>query len=150
MMMKEEQFQCRKCNVSTRGHNRYLHDGMCDDCFFEVYFPEEARVVETDLEQIGQHCRSKPVQRENSNFKRFVLESEFDQERFAKITKEIKSKLSCPNDGICCTMLNDLLTKENIDDFLESAAKCPIVFNVLENAKEEFLEEIYAFENPML
>ncbi len=148
--MEEERFQCRKCNVSIGGHNQYLHDGMCDDCFFEVYFPEEAQIVETDLEQIGRHCRSKPVQRENNNFKRFVLESEFNQERFSKITKEIRSKLSCPADGACCSLLNDQLTRDNVNIFLENAAKCPIVFNVLENAKEEFLEEIYAFENPTL
>ncbi len=150
MTIREELFHCRKCNISIGGHNRYLHDGMCDDCFFEIYFPEEAQIVETDLEQIGRHCRSRPVQRENSNFKRFVLEGEFDQERFAKITKEIKNKLSCPNGRACCNLLNDKLTRDNVDTFLENAAKCPIVFNVLENAKEEFLEEIFAFENPML
>lgn len=150
MAMKEEQFQCRKCNISIGGHNQYLHDRMCDDCFFDVYFLEEAQVVETDLERIGRHCRSKPVQRENSNFKRFVLESEFDQERFAKITKEIRNKLSCPADGACCSLLNGQLTRDNVDIFIENAAKCPIVFNVLENAKEEFLEEIFAFENPTL
>ena len=150
MTIREEQFQCRKCNLSIGGHNQYLHDGMCDDCFFEMYFPEEAQIIETDLEQIGRHCRSRPVQRENSNFKKFVLESKFDQERFAKITKEIKNKLSCPNLGACCNLLNNKLTGDNIDAFLENAAKCPIVFNVLENAKEEFLEEIFAFENPTL
>ena len=150
MTLREEQFQCRKCNTSVGGHNQYLHDGMCDDCFFEVYFPEEAQIVETDLEQMGRHCRSKPVQRENGNFKKFVLESEFDQERLAKITKEIRDKLSCPNGEACCHVLNDKLTKDNVDIFLENAAKCPIVFNVLENAKEEFLEEIFAFENPTL
>lgn len=32
--------------------------------------------------------------------------------------------------------------------FLSNAEICLIAFNVLENAKEEFLEEIYAFENP--
>ncbi|MEK6960776.1 MAG: hypothetical protein AABX47_06385 [Nanoarchaeota archaeon] len=148
--MKEEKFWCNKCKIPIGGHNQYLHDGMCDDCFFEVYFPEEAQVVETDLEQIGRHCRSKPIQKENINFKKFVLESEFDQERFAKITKEIRSKLSCPADGACCSLLNDRLTSDNIDIFLNHAAKCPIVFNVLENAKEEFLEEIFAFENTTL
>ena len=150
MTIREEQFQCRKCNIAIGGHNQYLHEGMCDDCFFELYFPEEAQIIETDLEQIGRHCRSKPVQRENSNFKRFVLEGKFDQERFANITKEIMSKLSCPNGGVCCNLLKDKLTGENVDTFLENAAKCPIVFNVLENAKEEFLEEIFSFKNPTL
>ncbi|RLE45720.1 YkgJ family cysteine cluster protein [Candidatus Woesearchaeota archaeon] len=32
--------------------------------------------------------------------------------------------------------------------FFSNAEICPIVFNVLENAKEEFLEDIYDFENP--
>ena len=77
-------------------------------------------------------------------------EREIDQERLAKITKEIRDKLSCPNGEACCHVLNDKLTKDNVDIFLENAAKCPIVFNVLENAKEEFLEEIFAFENPTL
>ncbi len=53
--MEEEKFQCRKCNIPIREHNQYLHDGMCDDCFFEIYFPEEAQVVETDLEQMERH-----------------------------------------------------------------------------------------------
>jgi len=149
MTIREEQFQCGKCNISIGGHNQYLHDGMCDDCFFGVYFPEEAQIIEMDLEQIGRYCRSKPIQRENSNFKRFVLESEFDQERFAKIIKEIRGKLPCPNSRSCCNLLNDKLTGDNVDIFLENAAKCPVVFNVLENAKEEFLEDIFAFENPM-
>ncbi len=51
MTIREEKFQCRKCNLPIGGHNQYLHDGMCDDCFFEMYFPEEALIVETDLEQ---------------------------------------------------------------------------------------------------
>jgi|SRR3989338_2519253 len=148
--MEEEKFWCRKCNLSIGGHNQYLHDGMCDDCFFEIYFPEEAHVVETGIGQIEQHCKSKPIQRDNNNFKKFVLEGKFDQERFAKIIKEIKNKLSCLNDGVCCTLLNNQLTKDNIDIFIETAGRCLVIFNVLENAKEEFLEDIYAFENPTI
>ena len=110
MTIDKEQFQCKECNISIGGHNQYLHDGMCDDCFFEIYFSEEAEIVETDVEQIERHCKSKPVQRENSNFKRFVLEGKFDQERFANITKEIMSKLSCPNGGACCNLINDKVT----------------------------------------
>ena len=148
--MKEEQFWCSKCKTPIGGHNQYLHAGMCDECFFEVYFPEGAQVIETNLRQIERQCKSKPVQRENQNFKKFVLETEFDQERFAKIIREIKSKISCPLDGSCCAGLDEPLTSGNINFFLENAAKCTVVFNVLENAKEEFLEEIFAFENPMI
>ncbi len=38
--MVEKKFNCRKCKKIIGGHNQYLHDGMCDDCFFEEYFPE--------------------------------------------------------------------------------------------------------------
>src|SRR3989344_5634917 len=51
---------------------------------------EKAGYEFREIEQIGRYCRSKPVQRENGNFKRFVLESEFDQERFAKIITTIR------------------------------------------------------------
>lgn len=37
--MTEENFSCKKCGKVIDGHNHYLHDGMCDDCFFEEYFP---------------------------------------------------------------------------------------------------------------
>ena len=39
--MKEELFNCKKCRIQIGGHNQYLHDGMCDDCYFKEYFPEE-------------------------------------------------------------------------------------------------------------
>jgi len=32
--------------------------------------------------------------------------------------------------------------------FFSNAEVCPIVFNVLENANDEFSEDMYAFENP--
>ncbi len=38
--MEEEKFHCKKCNKEISGHNQYCHDKMCDDCFFETYFPE--------------------------------------------------------------------------------------------------------------
>jgi len=38
--MGDENFCCRKCNAKIGGHNQYLHDGMCDDCFFREYFPD--------------------------------------------------------------------------------------------------------------
>ncbi|MBN2367519.1 hypothetical protein JXC34_00745, partial [Candidatus Woesearchaeota archaeon] len=39
--MKEEVFYCKKCKIEIGGHNQYLHDGMCDDCYFDEYFPDE-------------------------------------------------------------------------------------------------------------
>lgn len=42
--MSEEKFNCRKCDKEINSHNQYRHDGMCDNCFFDEYFPEDARV----------------------------------------------------------------------------------------------------------
>ena len=39
--MKNQVFKSRKCGRKIDGHNKYLHDGACDDCFFEEYFPED-------------------------------------------------------------------------------------------------------------
>ena len=39
--MEEEKFNCKKCNKEIGGHNKYCHDGMCNDCFFDTYFPED-------------------------------------------------------------------------------------------------------------
>jgi len=39
-MQTPETFHCRKCRKVIGGHNQYLHGGMCDDCFFETYFPD--------------------------------------------------------------------------------------------------------------
>lgn len=39
--LNEEIFYCKKCKTRISGHNQYLHDEMCDDCFFKEYFPEE-------------------------------------------------------------------------------------------------------------
>ena len=146
--MEKEQFWCRNCKISIGGHNKYLHDGMCDNCFFDVYFPEEAQIVETDSEKMRVHCRSNPVKKENLNFKAFLRSKEIDQERIGKIVNEIKSQITCPHGGKCCNILKPMLKSEDLDTFLVNAEFCPIIFNVLENAKNEFLEEIYEFENP--
>lgn len=147
LKMQDEIFHCKKCTKQIGGHNQYLHDGMCDDCFFEVYFPEDAQVVETDLEMMKRHCNSKPIQRENNTFKEFVKSSdEFSTERLMKIVQEIKDKIECSNKE-CCSIF-DVFKRDNVDLFVANAEICPVVFNVLENAKEEFLEAIFAFENP--
>jgi len=41
--MEEEKFNCKKCGEEIGGHNQYCHDGMCDDCFFDAYFPENKK-----------------------------------------------------------------------------------------------------------
>lgn len=148
--MKQEIFNCTKCGTLIGGHNQYLHDGMCDDCYFKEYFPEEAQVEETDIEKIKRHCQSKPVQKENVSFREFLLNANPDIKRIDKIVNEIESQISCPNGGECCAFLHPTFQKDSITQFIQNAEICPIIFNVLENSKEEFLEDIFDFENPYL
>ena len=35
-------FNCRQCNKKISAHNKDWHDGMCDDCFNNKYFPEDS------------------------------------------------------------------------------------------------------------
>ncbi len=35
---KEGKFNCGKCGIEIGGHNKHLHDGMCDGCFFDKCF----------------------------------------------------------------------------------------------------------------
>ena len=205
---KEEKFKCDKCGIEIGGHNEYLHDGMCDDCFFDKYFPEEAQVFETDTGKIKRHCRGSPVRRENQKFNEFLKSDKLDQERFQKIVKEITGKIDCTKCANCCKVLKPALDEQDAgrisehlnlaeEDFISkyavknnenepelkqipcpflinnkfqvyeirpesckeypyllgkdittrchsffsNAEICPIVFNVLENAKEEFLKQ---------
>lgn len=142
----EEEFNCRKCKIKIGGHNQYLHAGMCDDCFFNEYFPEGAQIFETELEPIKRLCRSN--RKENKSLLKFLQANELDKERFDKIVKEITSKISCPSNN-CCKFLQNL-NKDNFDKLINNAEICPVVFNVLENAKLEFEEDIFVFENPEL
>ena len=38
---EEMNYICKKCSKKISAHNKEWHDGMCDDCFNEKYFPEE-------------------------------------------------------------------------------------------------------------
>lgn len=210
--MTEARFSCRKCGIDIGGHNQYLHDGMCDGCFFEAYFPEGAQVFETDASKLPQLCRQQ--EKENRKFWKFLKSDRLDQERFSKIVKEIKEKTDCAKCWNCCKTLAPSLNDSDVTriskhlslseerfvseylkksesgcfearqkpcpfftgdkcrvyeerpescrdypyldrdvtvrchQFFENAEICPIAFNVLENAKEAFLEDIYEFENP--
>lgn len=39
MRGKEERHKCGECGKAIGGHNKYLHDSMCDGCFNKKYFP---------------------------------------------------------------------------------------------------------------
>jgi Fe-S-cluster containining protein len=207
-----EKFKCKKCGKSIGEHNQYLHDAMCDDCFFEVYFPESYRIYETDVNKLPKICKLN--EREDMKFWEFLKSGDFDQERFNKIVKEMEKKIDCTKCRNCCRMLGIVLENDDINriskylnltkedfisrylmrnklndfefkdkpciflvdnecqifevrpegcrgyphldkdvtwrciQFFSNAEVCPIVFNVLQNAKEEFLEDMYDFENP--
>ena len=36
----QKEFNCKKCNRLIGKHNLYWHEGMCNECFFNKYFPE--------------------------------------------------------------------------------------------------------------
>jgi len=39
---EDMKFNCKKCGKKISAHNKDWHDNLCDDCFNETYFPEEA------------------------------------------------------------------------------------------------------------
>ncbi|GEM_PF-3078801 len=51
--MDEGVWNCKKCDIIIDGHNQYLHDGMCDTCFFQTYFPEDQKAYEKRIIKIG-------------------------------------------------------------------------------------------------
>ena len=51
--MEKEVWNCKKCDIIIGGHNQYLHDGMCDTCFFRTYFPEDQKAYEKRIIKIG-------------------------------------------------------------------------------------------------
>lgn len=209
--MPKKKFNCKKCGRDIDCHNQYCHDGMCNNCFFDEYFPKEVQIYETDVNKLPKLCKQN--QQENMKFNEFLKSEEFSQESFNKIVKEVEEKIDCTKCGNCCKVLKLMLDKEDIeriskylniseDDFINkyliknkdgdfefkrkpcvflvdnkckiydirpkeckefpnlykdvtirriqffaNAELCPIVFNVLENVKEEFLEGVYAFEH---
>jgi len=197
---------CRLCGKGIDGHNIHCHDGMCDDCFFKTYFPDEVRVADTPIKDYSIILRQE--QRENMRLKEFMKFGAFDEERFKKIVKEVSEKIDCTKCANCCKVADIVLddpdmeriaaatgmTKEDFisrhlrmengeyllkdkpcafikDDkckiydarprhcrgypyldkdatertiqFFSNAQICPIAYNVLQNAKEEFLEDMY-------
>ncbi len=211
--VNKEIFNCKKCGNVIGSHNQYLHEGMCDNCYFNEYFPDDAQIFETNINKIKKGCKRN--KKNNLRFYNFIKNKGINQEEFTKILNEVTEKIDCTACANCCKEINPILKKKDIgrilkklkigeeeflkkytksdknanivfnkmpcpflkenkcqiydsrpDDcknfpnldksfaekriqFFSNAENCPIVFNVLENSKQEFLEDIYAFENPI-
>lgn len=204
-------YNCKECNKKISAHNKDWHDNMCDECFNNKYFPEDAQIFETDINEIKKIMKME--EKDNMSFWKWLKTDELDFEIFNKIVKEITEKIDCTKCGNCCKEISPVLSDEDIKrasenlnltkeefikrylikdkdnelifnlpcsflkenkciiyearpkdcrifpnldkdvtvrchQFFSNAELCPIAFNVLQNAKEEFLEDIYAFENP--
>ena len=202
---------CKECNKKISAHNKDWHDNMCDDCFNNKYFPEDAQIFEADIKEIKK--RMKQQEKENLLFWKWLKEDKLDLEIFSKIVKEVTERIDCTKCANCCKEISPVLGKEDIEkaaeklninkeeliekytktdvdkdivfnlpcpmlkenkcsiynarpkdcinfpnldkdiscrchQFFSNAEICPIVFNVLENAKSEFEQELYEFENP--
>lgn len=202
-------YNCRECNKKISAHNKDWHDNLCDDCFNREYFPEDAQIYETDIDEIKKAMKMQ--EKDNMTFLEWLKTDELDFKRFNKIVKEVTEKIDCTKCGNCCKEISPVLKDEDIkkaaenlkiskDEFIKEYTKtdediifnlpcnflkenkcsiyearpedcrefpnlnknitvrchqffsnadiCPIVFNVLQNAKLEFEQEIYEFENP--
>ena len=57
----EGPWNCKKCGIEIGGHNQYLHDGMCDDCFFMKYFPEDEKARRKRLVTLENGSQIDPI-----------------------------------------------------------------------------------------
>lgn len=145
-------YSCKECSKKISAHNKDWHDGMCDDCFNEKYFQEDAQIFETHINEIKKLMKQQ--EEENMLFLRWLKEDELDFKIFNKIVKEVTEKIDCVKCGNC--RKEDYKNFPNLGkditarchQFFSNAEICPIVFNVLQNAKLEFEQELYEFENP--
>ena len=83
--MKQESWNCKKCNVDIGGHNQYLHDGMCDDCYFKEYFPDD----QADYEK-------RTIKKDNKIIDPVGLTQE-DFEKVLNLTEYIEAKEGNPD-----------------------------------------------------
>ena len=51
-MTRKKRYTCKQCGILIGEHNQYLHDGMYDKCFFDVYFPEDTQIYEKDVKKL--------------------------------------------------------------------------------------------------
>ncbi|MFH0874602.1 MAG: helix-turn-helix domain-containing protein [archaeon] len=88
----DDEFNCKKCNIKINGHNKYIHDGMCDDCYFKEYFPESRHVKES----IRDYYIKKDRKKESENIAWIILSAisavQLGKLKLAEFLKGSKSK----------------------------------------------------------
>lgn len=143
---------------------RWLKTDELDFAAFNKIVKEVTEKI--DCTKCGNCCREiSPVLREE-DIKRIsemlkISRDEFIKEYTKTDEDDIIFNLPCPflKENKCSVYEarpDDCRNFPNLDKdiasrchafFFSNAGMCPIVFNVLQNAKEEFLEDIYEFEN---
>lgn len=122
--MTNETYVCKKCGITIGGHNQFLHDGMCDECFFETYFPEEIEIFEINTKKLPALCKQR--EQENSYFYHYLKSDKLNHRRFANIVKEVTKKIDCTTCGNCCKTISPDLNEtdiKQISHYLETTNK---------------------------
>ncbi len=128
--MKEESWNCRKCNIEIGGHNQYLHDGMCDDCYFREYFPEDQAAYEKRI--IRKHNKSiDPIGLSHEEFER-----EFN------LTKYIETKEGKEN-KIYIDAFFKFLESSKVTELIAYKLYDEEINKILELSFEEIKENLY-------
>jgi hypothetical protein len=126
--MKNKIYHCDKCGRIIGGHNQFLHNGMCDDCFFETYFPEEVEIFEKDAVNLVKRCEQREI--ENTIFLHYLKSDKLNKRRFNNIVKEVEKKIDCTTCGNCCKRISPDLRKKDIE----------IISEFLNLSQEEFVK----------
>lgn len=127
--MANKTYLCKKCGITIGGHNQFLHAGMCDECFFETYFPEEIEIFETDATNLPHICEQREM--ENNIFINYLKSDKLNRRRFANIVKEVAKKIDCTTCGNCCKTLSPDVRETDIKQLSK----------YLEMTCEEFIDQ---------
>ncbi len=117
---------CKKCGIPIGGHNQLLHAGMCDECFFETYFPEEIEIFETDATKLPYLCEQREL--ENNIFINYLKADKLNKRRFASIVKEVAKKIDCKTCGNCCKTISPEIREKDIKQISQYLKMTPDEF----------------------
>lgn len=127
--MENKTYFCKKCGDPLSGYNQFLHLGMCDECFFETYFPEEIEIFETDATKLPKLCEQREI--ENNIFINYLKSDKLNKRRFANIVQEVSKKIDCKTCGNCCKTLSPDVREQDIEQ----------LSHYLEMTREEFITQ---------